>query len=694
MALRATSISRQVSWIPFAGACLVVLVLGAGSIRLIGPDVPVAVWWPVAGVAVAALLWVRAPSRPAASLGIWVVAASAHYLGGRPLQTALLYGLANALQALVVASVLTFRREAVTLRSVRDVLRLMFAAALGAAVVATAIGLWAWREGDENLGTLLLAVFWSHVTALMTVVPLFIGGAERIERRRIQWVLQPALVLVASLLIFRPPGVLPLVLAPVALLPLPLLVWAAFVFPVRLVAAQLVAFAVLVLGFVTLDGDRVLPTLSDDVTRVALIQGFLVTYVASVLLVAGACAERRTLAETVTQHEQLLRGVIRDSYTGMIILRQVEPSIYHVAQANERAVELFDHAVPPVLGRPEVPVVLERGSAGPVLGEVLGEVLGRMGSDGRRSWRGEVGTPSGRRLDLVVDRVPRRSGNHLVTIQVIDVTARHEASMAGERALRDEKRAATELRALNRQKDDFVSAVSHELRTPVTSIVGFAELLKEADLPGDHGEFAEVIHRNARRLNALVEDLLAIGAGRAHQRPRVELEVPPVVREVVDDHAGVAERGGIALQVRTEGDDASLVAVAHRGDLARIVTNLVTNAIKFTSSGGRVDVTVDRAEEGVRIIVHDTGTGIAEEDLERVFEQFYRTERAEEHAIPGTGLGLALVKELVTAGDGTVRVESDGNSWTAVTVILPAPGESTIELPDRRPDRAVDPAQA
>jgi signal transduction histidine kinase len=228
------------------------------------------------------------------------------------------------------------------------------------------------------------------------------------------------------------------------------------------------------------------------------------------------------------------------------------------------------------------------------------------------------------------------------------------------------------LRELDRLKDEFVSLVSHELRTPLTSIRGYIELLLEDLEPSEAGRrrYLEVVDRNSQRLLELVSDLLFLAqveAGKlAIEREPVDLGL--VVDECVEASAPLAESKGITLAAHIgrvpsiDGD---------RARLAQMLDNLVSNALKFTPKGGRVDVRLDADGDRALLEIEDNGVGIPPEEQDRLFERFFRSSTATENAIPGTGLGLTITKAIVERHEGGIDVESRENAGTLVRVTLP-----------------------
>ncbi len=228
-------------------------------------------------------------------------------------------------------------------------------------------------------------------------------------------------------------------------------------------------------------------------------------------------------------------------------------------------------------------------------------------------------------------------------------------------------------RELDLLKQDFVSLVSYELRTPLTSIRGYLDLIRDDEewLSPQHAAFFEVISRNTDRLQALIGDLLFVAQVEAGQASLDwdNVDMTEIVSEAVDDARPFASAQDIGLDLMI---DPEIPLVGDRDRLAQTVSHLLSNALKFTPAGGRVSVTATEEGGRARLVVSDTGIGIAERDRDRVFERFYRTAAATKSAISGAGLGLAIVKAIVEAHEGTVGVESDAGSGSTFTVTLPA----------------------
>lgn len=231
----------------------------------------------------------------------------------------------------------------------------------------------------------------------------------------------------------------------------------------------------------------------------------------------------------------------------------------------------------------------------------------------------------------------------------------------------------TQLERLERVRQEFLSNVSHELRTPLTAIITFVETLEEGAIndPVNSRRFLNVIRRNSERMHSLINDILelsAIESGAVRVEPE-PVRLSSLVNECFTALAAPAAERNVTLVNETT-PEALVYADARR--LEQMLTNLVDNAIKFSSEGGTVTIAHERAAARDRIHVADTGEGIAPEHLSRIFERFYRVDRARSRALGGTGLGLAIVKHLARAHGGEASVRSAHGEGSTFTIELPA----------------------
>ena len=253
------------------------------------------------------------------------------------------------------------------------------------------------------------------------------------------------------------------------------------------------------------------------------------------------------------------------------------------------------------------------------------------------------------------------------------LAAEQEARAAAEAAQHDLAGQNERLRELDRLKDEFIALVSHELRTPLTSIRGYTELLLDGEageLGDDQRQFLGVVERNAHRLLHLVGDLLFLAQVEAGKLVLDvgAVDLGAVASESVEAARPQAEAKRITLTLAT--GPVPLVA-GDRARIGQLMDNLVSNAIKFTPEGGRVDVRVRALSKRAVFEVRDSGIGIPANEREHLFQRFYRTSTATEQAIQGTGLGLAISKAIVEAHDGRITLTSEQDVGTTFRVELP-----------------------
>jgi len=235
------------------------------------------------------------------------------------------------------------------------------------------------------------------------------------------------------------------------------------------------------------------------------------------------------------------------------------------------------------------------------------------------------------------------------------------------------QREHTELEKVERIRKDFVINVSHELRTPLASIQGYTETLIGGALhDSEHNmRFLRIIRHNAERLARLTEDLLTLS--RIEQkRQKFEFDVHRVndlLRDAVELMIPIAEKSRIRIAEEPAAADAEVWCDSEA--VSQVLRNLLDNAVKYTPAGGSITVGAQPAGRFFELYVRDTGAGIPVEDLPRLFERFYRVDKARSRELGGTGLGLAIVKHLVAAHNGTARVESRVNEGSTFFFTLP-----------------------
>ncbi len=229
----------------------------------------------------------------------------------------------------------------------------------------------------------------------------------------------------------------------------------------------------------------------------------------------------------------------------------------------------------------------------------------------------------------------------------------------------------TEIERVEKTRRDFIANVSHELRTPLTSIQGYAETLLDTEgLPDHIREFLEIIRKNAVRMGRLTEDLLVLARVESgDQNFHVQTLTP---RELLDDAVqtfrDLAVSRGIDLSVM---NTATSPVSVDRDAIHQVFSNLIDNALKYGDTGRKILVGACETEEGVQFFVRDFGAGISSEHLPRLFERFYRVDKARSRESGGTGLGLAIAKHVVRAHGGSIKAESELNHGSTFYFTLP-----------------------
>jgi two-component system phosphate regulon sensor histidine kinase PhoR len=233
-------------------------------------------------------------------------------------------------------------------------------------------------------------------------------------------------------------------------------------------------------------------------------------------------------------------------------------------------------------------------------------------------------------------------------------------------------RDVSQQREIDRMKSDFISSVSHELRTPLTSIKAYAEtMLHDRDMTEETKvEFLQVINEESDRLTNLINGILEISRMESGtiEIVRKHVNVALVARRAVADLEHLAGKKNIRLETGISDHLPELLGDENK--IHSVVSNLVTNAIKFTPENGHITVSAQMSNDELVIKVADNGMGIPKEDLHKIFGRFYRVHRPGKQ-IQGTGLGLAIVKEIVLRHDGRIEVESEVEKGSAFTVYLP-----------------------
>jgi two-component system phosphate regulon sensor histidine kinase PhoR len=251
----------------------------------------------------------------------------------------------------------------------------------------------------------------------------------------------------------------------------------------------------------------------------------------------------------------------------------------------------------------------------------------------------------------------------------------------------------THLRYLETVRRDFVANVSHELRTPLTGIRAIAETLQNGATEDRSAldRFLKLIVNETDRLTHIANDLLVLTAAESRIPERESLDISDLACAVARRFEERAQNAGVLFAAEIA---PGLRLWANRDQIEQIIVNLIDNAVKYTPAGGRVRVGLRLLDEEIVLEISDTGIGILQQDLPRVFERFYRVDEARSRESGGTGLGLAIVKHMAEAHGGHVTVESEFNRGSTFVVTLPVVGVSSVPNNDARSDDHADDAHA
>jgi PAS domain S-box-containing protein len=375
--------------------------------------------------------------------------------------------------------------------------------------------------------------------------------------------------------------------------------------------------------------------------------------------VAGVVMVFRDITEG-RRHEQALSrlATIVETSQDAILTKTLDGTI---TSWNPGAERMFGYAAGEAVGRPIAMLVP------PDCAAQEAEFFRRLAAGERvEHFETERIRKDGQRLRVSVSLAPLRDrAGAIVGISTIarDVTE-HARLFAAERAARAEAARA------NRTKDDFLAVLSHELRQPLTTMLGWVRMLRTQALDAVYRDRAlEAIERNARAQARMIDDLLdvaRIDAGKVTLERRV-VDLGVLITETVDSLQQDAKARGLTLE--TDLDPAGVRLAADADRLRQVLMNLLGNALKYTPPGGQVTVRLAGGETHARVVVCDTGAGIAPEVLPHVFERFRQADAPGGHARGGLGLGLAIVRDIVQLHGGTVEAHSEGRDRGATFVV-------------------------
>ncbi len=395
-------------------------------------------------------------------------------------------------------------------------------------------------------------------------------------------------------------------------------------------------------------------------------------------------AERLRAEETERKQREWLRTTLASIGDGVIAT-----DVAGVVTLVNAAAEKLTGSGPEAVGRPLAEVLRAFDDHGRPIADPVSAAL-RSGGPVPLGAGVTLRAPDGREHLVEGSAAPiRAEGGEAQGVALVFADRTEARRGEAERAalLQREQVARAEAERASRTKDEFIATVSHELRTPLNAVLGWSRLLRTGRLDVAASERAlEAIERSATTQAQIVDDLLDVSR---IVRGRLKLDVQEADLAVAIEAAAETVRPAANAKGITLFIDLEAGAGAVRGDPARlqqVVWNLLANAIKFTPSGGRVDVTLRRLEDRVRVDVRDDGSGIDADFLPHVFERFRQADSSPTRAHGGLGIGLAIVRHLVEAHGGSVEARSPGrNQGATFTVELPLPADAPRRPP--RPER-------
>ncbi|MCW2868095.1 MAG: domain S-box protein [Marmoricola sp.] len=668
-------------------------VLTAASLTYTTDPGVVTRWWAATAVATAVVL--LAPRRHTRSLlGLLALLfLGAGLAAGRGWVFSAGFALANVAECGVLVWWLTgMEIERAGLRTWRELRRCLTGVALACTAAGFLTALTLGVGGAQGIGDLWRPMLWvalTHAESQAVLLPLVLArSAHRVRVARVE---------VAGHLVLLGVGALAVVTAsprePVAFLLLPLLVWSSARFTQTWAGVELLGVAA---GLAALTASGRGPFARDAGVHSLLeiassAQAFIAVGALTSVSFSVAMSHLRDSLRTIRENEAQL-GQLLDSANGTAF----------VATDPRGVITWFSPGAELMLGYAAEDVV---GRTTPMAFHESREVLARARELGCTPDFGVVTTPvdagacqdtrdwtyvrkDGSRLSVSLSvTVSRDAGGsptgHLSVLR--DVTDRRAAEQALVFALDRERETNQRMLELDRAKTEFVSSVSHELRTPLTSIVGYTELLGDPDVVENLTEvqrqLVQRIERNGERLLALVEDLLTLARVEdgSFELDRTRVDLRDAVVHATDELAHAAHQHRVHLT--TTVPDEPVCVDGDPTHLERLVLNLASNAVKFTPPGGSVDV--DLTTDGVEatLVVRDTGMGIPVAEQGRLFQRFFRSSLASEHAIQGTGLGLSIVKAIAAAHGGEVGFTSVPGEGTSFTFVLPRSAPATVARP-------------
>jgi len=637
--------------------------------------------WPPTGIAIASLLIFGLRVWP----GVFLGALAANLLTSIPLASTFGIAIGNTLEAIVAWSLLKRSKGwRKSFDSVGDVLTFVVYAAVLAPLVSATIGGLSVCFGDPSQWTrfwsLWLTWWMGDGFGALIVSPLLLSwsmsrSVDREDTAEIAGLF--VLLLIVVLIIFAGwfPG--PVKTYPLAYLCLPCLLWAALRFDQRIVTAAILLMAgVAVWGAKHGYGPFVQP--SRNVTLL-LLTSFVGLSSLMTLLVAAVTTERQKaeaekwkLGSELEHHRRRVEDIV-EHVPGVVWEAWGKPDA-----ANQR-IDFVSNHVETMLGYSKEEwlstpnfwlTIVHPDDKDRAAAEAAAIFASGKGGTSRFRWMHKDGHEiwvEGQSIVVCDETGP--VGMRGVTM---DITAAVEAEIERAELLERESHARQQAEEASRLKEEFLATVSHELRTPLNAVVGWSRLLNSGQLDPDGARHAvEVIERNAASQRQIIEDLLDVsrivaGKLRISTQP---VDLLLIIHAAIDAVQPAAEAKEIEIATHVTDPDAIVRADNER--LQQVFWNLLANAVKFTPAGGTIDVYLERNGSLAEIRIEDSGPGIPQEFLPRIFERFSQADGSSTRKHGGLGLGLAIVRHLVELHGGTVSAANREGGGAVLTVKLP-----------------------
>lgn len=632
-----------------------------------------------AGLLAGAWLFVPRRARVLFFAGVVVVVTAQYLVHDRPWAVALGWALAAAVgSAYVGHGVGQGRRRRAVLLTEDDLRRFVSHSFVGAVLAAAVAGVVAAATDHVQVWIAVGGVGLAHFATYMVLLPHFMGrprfpGVSSLTERTIQWVCTVTFTVFAFLPFELGPGVLFCII--------PFLGWSALRAPMRETLVQLLVVATIahtmtVRGLGPFAVDASMSLVRAELTTMALAL-FIAACALTTIPFSLAVGVQRRESWLARQEQARVRQLVSSAAVAII----GTDARGHIDLFNPGAQELFGYSADEVRGLS--PSILLTSAEVIRLAGVLStrpsfvDVAQELANGRSESLDVEFLRKDGTTLTLQfsVSSIRRADGKVVGYVSTAeDVTDRVQRELALEEALAHERVAVENLKEIDQVKDALVSGVSHELRTPITSILGYLEVLEEGGfgpLESDQLRALSRVKGNSRRLLALIDDLLvlsqiqegllAVDAGR--------LDLRDVVSGALEQVSGPLADCGLELTATIPEKPVNVIGDAER--LTRVVGNLLDNAVKFTDAPGRVRVSLVIEAGDAVLSVSDSGIGIPPEEVNGLFERFFRANSARERAIQGSGLGLSIASALVNSHGGTIEVDSAVDEGTTFTIRLP-----------------------